>query len=108
MADERVFCRTDAGVHAIRNTFHMDCRRINRYTGQVRDPFIPSDVQKGLNFYLDPTKSGVNIVDVRPVGEEFHSRHSAKARTYTYRILSPLESVGSDIGRFIIALCIDY
>jgi|SRR5690625_3684341 len=66
--------RTDKGVHAINQTFHVDV------------PFeivnIPNWIY-GLNKRLS---SDIIIKDIKQVDESFHARKSAKARVYKYII----------------------
>jgi len=65
--------RTDAGAHAL---------------GQVANFFCNSkqsveDMIKGLNEVIP---EDIAILSMEQVGKEFHSRYSAKAKTYEYRI----------------------
>ncbi len=65
--------RTDAGVHAL---------------GQVAsvtiEPPIPGDnLLRALNRTLP---AAIRVLSVEPVPPEFHARHSARAKTYEYRI----------------------
>lgn len=63
--------RTDAGVHAIKQTAHFDS-----------DKQLSLDaVQGGLNFYLPPT---VRVTGAYNVNEDFNARKSAKKKTYIY------------------------
>lgn len=66
--------RTDAGVHALGQRFHVDVP-----TGGIpveRWPFA-------LNMALPP---GIRITAVRVVNKEFHARFDAKGKVYQYRI----------------------
>lgn len=65
--------RTDAGVHAL---------------GQVAsfalEAPIPADnLMRALNRTLP---ASIRVLEVHPVSENFHARHSAAAKTYEYRI----------------------
>jgi len=65
--------RTDAGVHAL---------------GQVASVFVESPIPESnfviaLNDVLPPS---IRVSSVRAVRDGFHARHSAKAKTYRYRI----------------------
>jgi tRNA pseudouridine38-40 synthase len=65
--------RTDAGVHAL---------------GQVASVVIESPIPErglltALNNVLPPS---IRVNAVEQVGPQFHARHSAKAKTYQYRI----------------------
>ena len=67
--------RTDAGVHALNQV----CNFMTRST-------IPlTSIQKGLNSLLP---DDILIKDTVYVPLEFHSRYSARSKTYEYRILS--------------------
>ena len=65
--------RTDAGVHAL---------------GQVASfslaaPIPPPNLERALNRTLPPS---IRVLETLQVGEGFHARHSAAAKTYEYRI----------------------
>ena len=64
--------RTDAGVHAFKQMMHCEI------------PPFWSDLKKlkqHLQFQLPDT---IKIRQLRPAGEDFHSRYSAKRRAYRY------------------------
>jgi tRNA pseudouridine38-40 synthase len=65
--------RTDAGVHALAQRAHFDA------------PFeIPArGLVLGINQLLP---ADVRVLQAEPVGDDFHARFSAKAKTYEYRI----------------------
>ncbi len=65
--------RTDAGVHAL---------------GQVASFAIGSPIPaRGFMIALnDMLPSSIRVTAVEEVGVDFHARHSAKAKTYRYRI----------------------
>lgn len=68
--------RTDTGVHAL---------------GQVIDFNIPTEcciksLTRSLNFFLN--RKGISFYNPSEVGEGFHSRFSAKSRTYEYHIIN--------------------
>ena len=68
--------RTDAGVHAIGQVFHVDI-----------EPAYPIErIQGALNFYLHG--HAVAILSVETVDATFHARFSAKKRHYQYHILN--------------------
>jgi len=71
--------RTDAGVHALCQSAHFDCKKkiINK------DKFIHS-----LNFFLN--KKLISITEIKKKNLNFHSRYSAKERIYEYVILNRL------------------
>ena len=67
--------RTDAGVHALNQV----CNFMTRST-------IPLEsIRKGLNSLLP---DDIFVKDAEYVSSEFHSRYSAKSKTYEYRILN--------------------
>jgi tRNA pseudouridine38-40 synthase len=68
--------RTDAGVHALAQTAHVDLTK-------AWDPFR---IREALNFHLRPAP--VVIIAVEAVSDAFEARFSAKARHYEYRILN--------------------
>lgn len=68
--------RTDAGVHALAQTAHVDLAK-------DWDPFR---IREALNFHLRPAP--VVIIAVEAVSDAFEARFSAKARHYEYRILN--------------------
>ena len=65
--------RTDAGVHALGQTFHFDTEKeldINRFAHSLNE-LLPEDIR---------------IKSVSPVADDFHARFKAKGKTYEYRI----------------------
>ena len=71
--------RTDAGVHAIEQSAHFDCKK------KVIDliKFV-----KSLNFFLN--KKNISVLKIRKKNLNFHSRYSAKYRIYEYIIINRL------------------
>ena len=68
--------RTDAGVHALGQTAHLDLPKE-----------APCDViQSALNHHVKP--AAVAVLAVEHVAESFDARRSAKGRVYLYRILN--------------------
>lgn len=65
--------RTDAGVHALAQV--ASCA--------LQTPIPPANLQIALNDVLPPT---VRVLQVEEVPADFHARHSARAKTYAYRI----------------------
>jgi tRNA pseudouridine38-40 synthase len=65
--------RTDAGVHAL---------------GQVASfPLVAPIPEENLLRALNRTlPAAIRVLEVSPVSESFHARHSATAKTYEYRI----------------------
>jgi tRNA pseudouridine38-40 synthase len=65
--------RTDAGVHAFAQNVTF-----------VTFSAVPTEnFQKALNDILPPS---VRVLEVKEVAAEFHARHSARGKTYRYRI----------------------
>ena len=65
--------RTDAGVHALANVVSLDVQGgppVDRIP-EALNAFLPADVA---------------VVDAEPAPSDFHARHSARARTYRYRV----------------------
>ncbi|XP_036388146.1 tRNA pseudouridine synthase-like 1 [Megalops cyprinoides] len=71
--------RTDAGVHALCNSAHVD---IQRRTGMP--PFTGEVLAEALNFQLRP--EAIRIVGAHRVADTFHAQRRAVARTYVYRL----------------------
>lgn len=65
--------RTDAGVHA----------RAQVASFFLRAPIPPENLHRALNRTLPES---IRVLRVEKAPPEFHARHSAKARTYEYRI----------------------
>tara|TARA_B100001123_G_scaffold232514_1_gene261040 strand:+ start:18 stop:758 length:741 start_codon:yes stop_codon:yes gene_type:complete len=73
--------RTDAGVHAIEQSAHFDCKnKIIKF-----DRFL-----KSINYFLN--KESVTIIKVKKRNNDFHSRFSAKMRVYKYIIINRLSA----------------
>ncbi|KAE8690761.1 Pseudouridine synthase family protein isoform 2 [Hibiscus syriacus] len=86
-----IFCssRTDAGVHALSNVFHVDVERISkRKPGEVLPPHEPSVVKRAVNHFLQRNDGDISVIDVRCVPNDFHARYKAEERTYFYRLVS--------------------
>jgi len=67
--------RTDAGVHALRQSAHVDLPR----------PWAMSDLQRALNAHLPPA---IAVRSARPVPATFHARFSSAGKRYVYRFLT--------------------
>jgi tRNA pseudouridine38-40 synthase len=65
--------RTDAGVHALAQVASV----------KLAAPIPCKGLQNALNNSLPLS---VRVTGVEEVGEDFHARHSAKAKTYRYRV----------------------
>ena len=66
--------RTDAGVHALGQVAHFDLKK----------KFKIENIRDGLNQHLKPHP--IAVLEAEAVEENFHSRFSAKKRTYKYII----------------------
>lgn len=65
--------RTDAGVHALAQTAHLECsRKLN-----------PEILRMGIN---DNLPASINVLQVENARPLFHARHQATSRSYLYLI----------------------
>jgi len=73
-----IYCagRTDAGVHAYAQILHFDLQK----------NFTAQKIKIAINHYL--AGEDIAIIDVALVDDSFHSRFSAKERSYQYRIIN--------------------
>ncbi|XP_007943696.1 LOW QUALITY PROTEIN: tRNA pseudouridine synthase-like 1 [Orycteropus afer afer] len=71
--------RTDAGVHALSNSAHLD---VQRRSGLP--PFSPKVLTQALNTHL--RHPAIRVVQAFRVPNDFHARHTATSRTYLYRL----------------------
>ena len=79
--------RTDAGVHALAMSTHVDVER----------PLTPHRLREGLNALMRPHP--VSVLAVEPVADDWHARFSCIGRRYLYRILSRRAPPALDGGR---------
>lgn len=68
--------RTDAGVHALAQTAHIDLPKEKS----------PEVIRNALNQHIRP--HAVAVLAVEPVADNFDARRSARGRVYRYRILN--------------------
>jgi len=68
--------RTDAGVHALGMTAHLDLPRGD----------APEKIRGALNHHMRPAR--VSVLGAEPVADDFDARRSARSRVYLYRILN--------------------
>ncbi|HWG80078.1 MAG TPA: tRNA pseudouridine(38-40) synthase TruA [Stellaceae bacterium] len=68
--------RTDAGVHALAQTAHLDLLRAAE----------PEIIRSALNHHVKP--AAVSVLAVEEVPDSFDARRSARGRVYRYRILN--------------------
>ena len=73
--------RTDAGVHAIAQSGHFDCKNkidnINKFLNSI-------------NYFLN--KKGIAIKQIKKRSDKFHARFSAKQRIYKYIIFNQISA----------------
>src|SRR5690349_19685296 len=79
--------RTDAGVHALAMTAHVDIAR----------PITSHRLADGANAKLRPLSMA--ILRAEPVAEDFHARFSCIGRRYLYRIVNRRAPLALDSGR---------
>ena len=79
--------RTDAGVHALAMTAHVDIER----------PITAHRLADGINAKLRPQP--VAILDAEPVDDDFHARFSCIGRRYLYRIVNRRAPLTLEAGR---------
>jgi tRNA pseudouridine38-40 synthase len=79
--------RTDAGVHALGQTAHLDLPREAR----------PDVIRNALNHHVKP--AAITVLAVEPVDAHFDARRSARGRVYRYRILNRRPPPALDRGR---------
>jgi tRNA pseudouridine38-40 synthase len=65
--------RTDAGVHALEQTAHLECETM----------IAPEILKLKIN---DELPSDINILEIQKAPNNFHARHDAKSRQYIYVI----------------------
>jgi tRNA pseudouridine38-40 synthase len=79
--------RTDAGVHAVAMTAHVD----------VMKSLTAHRLREGLNALVRPHP--IAILDVAEVADDWHARFSCIGRRYRYRILNRRAPPALDVGR---------
>jgi tRNA pseudouridine38-40 synthase len=67
--------RTDAGVHAISQSAHFECKNLIL----DKDKFL-----KSINHFLK--NKMISVLNLKKKNKEFHARYSAKERVYKYVI----------------------
>jgi len=68
--------RTDAGVHALAMSAHVD----------IGKPMTPHRLREGINALVRPAP--VAVLEVETVADDWHARFSCLGRRYLYRILN--------------------
>jgi tRNA pseudouridine38-40 synthase len=79
--------RTDAGVHALAMSAHVD----------VTKTLTPHRLREGLNALVRPHP--VSVIDVAEVADDWHARFSCTGRRYLYRILNRRAPPALDVGK---------
>jgi tRNA pseudouridine38-40 synthase len=79
--------RTDAGVHALAMSAHVD----------VMASLTPHRLREGLNALVRPLP--ISVLDVAEVPDDWHARFSCTGRRYLYRILARRAPPALDAGR---------
>jgi tRNA pseudouridine38-40 synthase len=79
--------RTDAGVHALAMSAHVD----------IDKPLTPHRLREGLNALVRPFP--ISILEVAEVADDWHARFSCVGRRYLYRILTRRAPPALDAGR---------
>jgi len=79
--------RTDAGVHALAMSSHVDIER----------ELTPHRLREGLNALVRPRP--ISVLDVETVADDWHARFSCVGRRYLYRILDRRAPPALDSGR---------
>lgn len=80
--------RTDAGVHALGQVASF----------ALRAPIPPENLRRALNRTLP---AAIRVLDAGMAAEGFHARHSARAKTYEYRILTEKAQPGRVCSPFV-------
>ena len=79
--------RTDAGVHALAMSAHVD----------VMTSLTPHRLREGLNALVRPHP--ISVLEVETVADDWHARFSCIGRRYLYRILNRRAPPALDAGR---------
>ena len=79
--------RTDAGVHALAMTAHVD----------VAKPLTEHRLREGVNALVRPAP--VSVTSVEQVADDWHARFSCIGRRYLYRILNRRAPPALDKGK---------
>ena len=79
--------RTDAGVHALAMTAHVD----------IAKSLTEHRLREGINALVRPNP--ISVTAVQPVDDVWHARFSCIGRKYLYRILNRRAPPALDLGR---------
>eukprot|EP01138_Halocafeteria_seosinensis_P002716 gb/GECG01002777.1/.p1 GENE.gb/GECG01002777.1/~~gb/GECG01002777.1/.p1 ORF type:complete len:179 (+),score=10.72 gb/GECG01002777.1/:1-537(+) len=77
--------RTDAGVHALQNAFHIDVLRTKRRKGELAPPFEGSEFKQAFNSISKQHSQEVALVKAVPAPYGMSARFDAIRKTYVYR-----------------------
>ena len=80
--------RTDAGVSALEQSAHFDCKKNIENLGK----FLQS-----INYFLN--KKLISITSIKKISLNFHARFSAKQRIYTYIIFNRISKPSIEKNR---------
>ena len=81
--------RTDAGVHARGQVFHVDLSPFSK-------PMDDFAILKAINAHLRPHP--ISVIDVQKTNKDFHARFSATNKLYQYRIVNRSGAPALDRG----------
>ena len=79
--------RTDAGVHALAMSAHVD----------IAKPLTAHRLREGLNALVRPQP--ISVLEAAPAADDWHARFSCTGRRYLYRILNRRAPPALDRGR---------
>jgi tRNA pseudouridine38-40 synthase len=79
--------RTDAGVHALAMSSHVD----------IDKELTPHRLREGLNALVRPYP--ISVLAVEQVADDWHARFSCVGRRYLYRILNRRAPPALDVGK---------
>ncbi|HEY6047748.1 MAG TPA: tRNA pseudouridine(38-40) synthase TruA [Sphingomicrobium sp.] len=79
--------RTDAGVHALAMSAHVDLEK----------PLTEHRLREGLNALVRPQP--ISVLDVAEVADDWHARFSCIGRRYRYRMLNRRAPPALDLGK---------
>lgn len=77
----QVSSRTDKGVHALRNSCHVDLQH-----PESEKEFDPAIITNVTNYNLQKMGEDLRIVETRRVSNDFQARVNATGRKYIYRL----------------------
>jgi tRNA pseudouridine38-40 synthase len=87
--------RTDCGVHATGQVVHFETHKV----------FRPEVVKRAINYFL--YQDEIAALEVTIASDDFHSRFSAKSRSYVYKILNRKERPTFQKTHFVYPLKLD-